>query len=191
MGAMRSTLVVTGMLGLLLAGCAKQAKEAPAAATPNPAFDQKWSSLAQKEVDVFYIEDDRGEGLMGNVRRARKEEPDKSAKMSEKISEKIGPAAPPVTLSQEDVQRVIRQNLPGVRACYLRIARTGDQRSGKAIVSFEIGAAGEVKDTKVDAPSFEGTSLPGCVSGTVSRWAFPKSQQGGMAISYPFVFVGG
>jgi outer membrane biosynthesis protein TonB len=179
---MRSTLVAIS-LGVLL-GCAKQAKEVPAAAAPNPAFDQKWASLAQKDVDVFYIEDDRGEGLMGNVRRARKDPAgdDKGGR---------DPGAPPATLSQEEVQRVIRQNLPGVRACYLRIARNGDQRSGKAIVSFEIGAGGDVKDTKVDAPSFEGTSLPGCVSGTVSRWSFPKSQQGGMAISYPFVFVGG
>jgi hypothetical protein len=25
----------------------------------------------------------------------------------------------------------------------------------------------------------------------VSHWVFPKSQKGGLAISYPFVFVGG
>ena len=43
---------------------------APGAAA-SPEFDQKWSALAKNEVDVFYIEDDRGEGLMGNVRRAR------------------------------------------------------------------------------------------------------------------------
>ncbi len=172
-------LLVVGCLGL---GCSK-AKEAPAAA-PNPVFDQQWSSLAQKDVDVFYIEDDRGEGLMGNVRRAK--DPNLEAK-----GKAPDPATPPSTLSPEEVQRVIKQNLPGVRACYLRIARNGDQRSGKAIVSFEIGAAGDVHDTKVDAPSFEGTSLPGCVSGTVSRWAFPRSKQGGTAISYPFVFVGG
>ena len=86
---------------------------------------------------------------------------------------------------------MIRQNLAGVRACFLRIGRDGDQRSGKAIVSFEIGAAGDVHDTKVDAPAFQGTSLPGCVLGMVSHWVFPKSQKGGLAISYPFVFVGG
>jgi hypothetical protein len=27
-----------------------------------PEFDQKWSQLAEKDTDVFYIEDDRGEG---------------------------------------------------------------------------------------------------------------------------------
>jgi hypothetical protein len=170
-------------------GCAKASSgssSAPAsAAAGSPEFDQKWSALAKNEVDVFYIEDDRGEGLMGNVRRARNQP---NLALAARASE---PSAPPQVPSQEDVQRVIRQNLPGVRACFLRVGRDGDQRSGKAIVSFQIGASGDVQDTKVDAPAFQGTSLPACVSGTVSHWAFPKSQKGGLAISYPFVFVGG
>src|SRR5436853_386914 len=29
------------------------------------------------------------------------------------------------------------------------------------------------------------------VMGLVSHWAFPRSRKGGLAISYPFVFVGG
>ena len=45
----------------------------------------------------------------------------------------------PATLSHDAVQKVIRQNLAGVRACFLRVGRDGNQRSGKAIVSFEIG----------------------------------------------------
>jgi hypothetical protein len=176
-------------LGVCVLACNKD-KAAEGSAAPgakpvlpaNPEFDSKWSSLAQTDVDVFYIEDDRGEGLMGNVRRARKQDPQVAPRANSDT---------PMTLSPEDVQRVIRQNLPGVRACYLRISRDGEQRSGKAIVSFQVGPGGDVQDTKVDAPAFQGTSLPNCVSGTVSRWAFPKSQKGGLAISYPFVFVGG
>jgi hypothetical protein len=171
--------------GLLALGCSKKADEGKAPGASSPEFDQQWSSLAEKDTEVFYIEDDRGEGLMGNVRRARHGSNDA---LNTKVDE---PIATPATLSQEQVQRVIRQNLAGVRACFLRIGRDGDQRSGKAIVSFEIGASGDVHDTKVDAPAFQGTSLPGCVLGMVSHWMFPKSQKGGMAISYPFVFVGG
>jgi hypothetical protein len=181
----KSWLLVSLSLGLSMVACNKAKPDEGPAARPalpgNPEFDQKWSNIAKEDVDVFYIEDDRGEGLMGNVRRARKQE----AQVAPRAGET------PQTLSQEDVQRVIRQNLPGVRACYLRIARDGEQRSGKAIVSFQVGPSGDVQDTKVDAPAFQGTSLPNCVSGTVSRWAFPKSQKGGLAISYPFVFVGG
>lgn len=184
------TSVVTLVVGLAALGCAKKSESPPAAAPAVPAtaptaeFDRKWSTLAQKDVDVFYVEDDRGEGLMGNVRRARHDQnlvapPPKPADLL--------PASP----SQEDIQLVIKQNLPGVKACFLRISHEGEQRSGKAIVSFEIAAGGEVTGTKVDAPAFAGTSLPGCVSGMVSRWAFPRSQNGALAISYPFVFVGG
>jgi hypothetical protein len=169
--------------GLSVLGCAKKADSGAAAATPE--FDQKWSTLADKDLEVFYIEDDRGEGLMGNVRRARHGNNDA---LGDKAAATMGT---PATLSQDAVQRVIRQNLAGVRACFLRVGRDGDQRSGKAIVSFEIAAGGDVQNTKVDAPAFQGTSLPGCVLGMVSHWVFPKSQKGGLAISYPFVFVGG
>ena len=171
--------------GLTALGCTKKSEESKAPAAATAEFDQKWSSLADKDLEVFYIEDDRGEGLMGNVRRARRGNNDA---LNAKVDDST--AVPPVP-TPDSVQRVIRQNLAGVRACFLRIGRDGDQRSGKAIVSFEIAAGGDVHDTKVDAPAFQGTSLPGCVLGMVSHWVFPKSQKGGLAISYPFVFVGG
>jgi hypothetical protein len=180
---MRNVALVM-VAGLMALGCAKKADD-KAAAPSTPEFDQKWSSLADKDSEVFYIEDDRGEGLMGNVRRARRGSGDAlNAKVEDSSST-------PVMPTQESVQKVIRQNLAGVRACFLRVGRDGNQRSGKAIVSFEIGPAGDVRDTKVDAPAFQGTSLPGCVLGMVSHWVFPKSQKGGLAVSYPFVFVGG
>jgi hypothetical protein len=189
-----SAVVLVG--GLSLFGCTKSgsgAALAPAAApapnatsgTATAEFDKKWAALSAKDQDAFYVEDDRGEGLMGNVRRARHEEPPAAA------AEKTDPMGPQENLTPQAIQQVIKQNLPGVKACYLRISREGEQRSGKAIVSFGVGPAGDVHDTKVDAPSFEGTTLPTCVSGMVSHWAFPKSHNGGPPISYPFVFVGG
>ncbi len=63
------TVLVVGLTAL---GCTKKAEESKAPAAATPEFDQKWSSLADKDLEVFYIEDDRGEGLMGNVRRARR-----------------------------------------------------------------------------------------------------------------------
>jgi hypothetical protein len=147
-------------------------------------FDRKWTALAATDVETFYVGDDRGEGLMGNVRRSKRT-------MKVALASKGAPNTPPEVPSSEEVEHVIRQNLGGVSACYLRLSRTGDQRSGKAIVSFQVGAAGNVENTQVDAPAFAGTTLPACVAGLVSHWAFPKSGRGGLAISYPFVFVGG
>ena len=71
-------LLVLG-IGLIVgfsASCSKRAenKGSPSAvanaSTSDPEFDKKWAALAQAGADVAYIEDDRGEGLMGNVRRA-------------------------------------------------------------------------------------------------------------------------
>jgi hypothetical protein len=181
-GALPAYSVFACAIGLV--ACARAGRQ-PAPA-PTGAFERQWSALAQKDVDVMYIEDDRGEGLMGNVRRARHAPAAPAAPLPAASAQGV-----PQDLSPDEVQRVIRQNLPGVRGCFLRMAQAGDQRSGKAIVSFHVGPGGDVQDTKVDAPAFEGTSLATCVSGMVSHWAFPKSQKGGLAMSYPFVFVGG
>ena len=192
-------LLVAG-IGLVVgfsAACSKRAenKIAPApsagagASTSDPEFDKKWAALAQAGADVAYIEDDRGEGLMGNVRRASRVKADPQAVLT-------GPAAAqaadlPEQPAGQEVQRIIRGNLMAVRGCYMNMARTGQARSGKAIVSFAIGADGRPASVRVDAPTFHDTPLPACVTAQIARWSFPRSQKGGGSVSYPFVFVGG
>jgi len=195
----KDKLLVAGMAlvaGLVVATCSKRADsktpQAPAAvaaaSTSDPDFDKKWAELAKSGADVAYIEDDRGEGLMGNVRRASrvKAEPPPAEPSAAQAAGAL-PDAP----AGEDIQRIIRGNLVAVRGCYMNIARTGQARSGKAIVSFAIGADGRASSVRVDAPTFRDTPLPACVTAQVARWSFPKSQKGGGAVSYPFVFVGG
>jgi hypothetical protein len=174
------------LVALPLSGVSCAKKSAPVT-TGNPAFDKRWAELARDGVEVSYIEDDRGEGLMGNVRRASrvKAEPPIPA-----------PAAPtgiagglPDYPPSDQVQRIIRGNLMAVRGCYMSMARTGQAPSGKAIVSFTIGTDGKPAGLRVDAPSFADTPLPGCVTAQISHWEFPKSQRGGGQVSYPFVFV--
>jgi len=174
-----AVVVALSLLGL---SCAK--KSAPAAPT-NPEFDKKWSELAQAGIEVSYIEDDRGEGLMGNVRRASRVKAETpGAAPAEAVAGGL-----PLQPSGEQVQRIIRGNLMAVRGCFMSMARTGQSRSGKAIVSFTIGADGKPEGLKVDAPSFVDTPLPGCVTAQIAHWEFPKSQRGGGQVSYPFVFV--
>ncbi len=185
----RLTRVGIGLLvalPLLGVSCAK--KSAPGV-SGSPEFDKKWSELASAGTEVAYIEDDRGEGLMGNVRRASrvKAEPPVVAP-SEAVA--ANPGALPDQPPGEQVQRIIRGNLMAVRGCFMSMARTGQARSGKAIVSFKVGADGRAAGLRVDAPSFADTPLPGCVTAQISHWEFPKSQRGGGQLSYPFVFVG-
>ncbi len=160
------------------------------APTSDPEFDQKWAALAKAGADVAYIEDDRGEGLMGNVRRASRVKAEPPPVLTGPAGDRPL-AALPEQPAGEEVQRIIRSNLMAVRGCYMNMARTGQAKSGKAIVSFSIGADGHPASLRVDAPAFGDTPLPGCVTAQISRWSFPKSQKGGGSVSYPFVFVGG
>ena len=185
-------LLLVPICAAVAPGCSKPAPPpAPKATAPaDPNFDRAWTTLAQKGVDAFYIEDDRAEGLMGNVLRAQTGALAMAPDMQASLRQPGGQALP-VSPNPEEVQKVIRQNLGGVKSCYLHVARDGESRSGKAIVSFLVGASGHVEELHVDAPAFSGTSLPACVTGQIAHWVFPASQKGGLAVSYPFVFVGG
>jgi len=185
---MRATWAAAALVALtpfLAQGCHR---EIPSP-TPghDPGFDKAWAVLAEKGVDAFYVEDDRGEGLMGNVRRAKTKVPGPAHPAPPSPATPGLPDEPPL----EQVQQTIRENLMGVKACFLRVSRDSGQKSGKAIVSFVVAPDGHASNVRVDSPAFGGTALPGCVSGLVSRWVFPPSQKGEGPISYPFVFVGG
>jgi hypothetical protein len=159
---------------LLLAACEKKQ---PA---DDPAFSARWQSVTAA-TPALTVGDDSGEALMGSVRRAGR------PKIEPASSVQGGPLPP--APSGDQVQQVIRSNLASVKGCYLSVARHS-QRTGKAIVSFTIAADGRPTNVQVDAPSFQGTPLPGCLSAQVSVWSFPRSQKGSAAVSYPFVFVG-
>jgi hypothetical protein len=158
----------------------------------DPRFDEAWRALSARagdEDEVFYIEDDRGEGLMGRVRRARGVP--KAAPPPQVAPEGRPPSGELEAPSGDQVIAVVRSNLPAVKTCYLRITRSGSAVSGRAIVSFTVNKEGSAGDVRVDAPAFERTDLPRCMTQQIQRWEFPRSRRGGVAVSYPFVFVGG
>ena len=180
-------MLVVGVLLGLSAACSKKADTAQGKAiSSDPAFEHDWAKLAEQGMEVAYIEDDRGEGLMGNVRRASRVKADPPPIPT---APGIAEGAVPEQVTGEEVQRIVRGNLMAVRSCYMTMAKTGQAKSGKAIVSFSIGADGKPAAVRVDAPSFQGTPLPNCVTAQINHWQFPKSQRGGGNVSYPFVFV--
>jgi hypothetical protein len=120
---------------------------------------------------------------MGEVRRAVDPPPDSV------LAGRHDPLKGP--LPDDQVVRVIRQNLAAVKGCYAVEERSGTVGSGKAIVSLEISPSGEVAEVKVDAPAFRESRLPACVSGRAKGWTFPRFTEGPKRFSYPFVFVGG
>ncbi len=160
-------------------GCKQQSK----VAASDPAFDEQWASLEKGGAEPLFIEGElHGAGLMGEVRRAV--EPSSEGLVAHTPAFK-GP------LPDAEVVKVIRQNLPAVKGCYQMEERAGAIGSGKAIVTIDIdGSSGAVTNVRIDAPAFQASRLPACVSARARAWTFPKSTAT-KHFSYPFVFVGG
>jgi len=181
------------------AGCQRENGDRPTSigtirlgAKPDPKFDEAWRALAARsddEAEVFYIEDDRGEGLMGRVRRARTLA--KPAPPPTPPADTPSPQGEPEVPNGDAVSAAVRSNIPAIKACYLQLTREGTLISGRAILSFTVEKEGVAKNVRVEAPAFQETRLPRCMSQQVERWVFPRSKRGGLAVSYPFVFVGG
>jgi hypothetical protein len=173
---------------LLLAACDKGRKE-PAAGGPSP-FDRRWEALQAQGAQAIRVVDDQGAALMDNVLGAQGGALAAAPWMAESMKNaKAG--ALPERPDPNDVNKLVKQYVPGVKACYQRMTRGGDTRTGKAIVSFQIASNGKVQSVAVDAPEFEGSQLASCIDGQVSRWQFPPSKKGAGSSSYPFVFSGG
>ena len=49
----------------------------------------------------------------------------------------------------------------------------------------------KVRFVRVEAPAFQSSTLPSCMSNQAKAWTFLKFTQGPKRFSYPFVFVGG
>jgi hypothetical protein len=189
---MRGPLIALGLLAAL--ACQKKSDEGSLGtmqlgAKVDPKFDQAWRALAARgdeEADVFYIEDDRGEGMMARVRRNARTVPTPPPPSTAPPPAGGEPDQP----SGEAVAATIRSNLPGIKACYLRLTRQGSTLAGRAILSFTVAKEGKASNVRVDSPVFAESELPRCMSLQVASWSFPRSKRGGFDVSYPFVFVG-
>jgi hypothetical protein len=185
-----ATLMLIGMLGLGAVGaCSRPGAGAPGGA-PSP-FDKRWEKIQQQGAEAYRITDEQGAAMMDNVLGAQAGALAMAPWLAESMKGGARSGPLPDRPDANDVQKLVRQYIPGVKSCYQRMTRDGDTRSGKAIVSFQIGSNGHVEGLNVEAPAFEGTQLSSCIDGQVSRWVFPASRKGGSPSSYPFVFVGG
>jgi hypothetical protein len=179
-------LLLVGVVGA--AACNKAGAGAPAPG--GTAFDKRWESLQQQGAEAIRIVDEPGAALMDNVLGAQPGALAMAPWMAESMRNARAGNLPDQP-DPNDVQKLVHQYVPGVKSCYERLTRTGDMRTGKAIVSFQIGPDGHVAGLNIDAPAFDGSQMATCIDGQVSRWVFPPSRKGIASSTYPFVFVGG
>ena len=181
----KATLVFVSVVAL--GACNRGGAGSKSSGAPSP-FDKRWDALAMQGAQAIRIADDQGAALMDNVLGAQAGAVAMAPLMAESMKTGARPGTLPERLDQTEVQKVVRQYLPGVKSCYQRLTREGDTRTGKAIVSFQINTSGQVEALSVDAPAFDGSQLTSCIDNYVSRWVFPISRSGAQSLSYPLVF---
>lgn len=103
----------------------------------------------------------------------------------------VPPGDPVVSggLTAQEIMAVIRANLNQIRHCYEQLLQRSPSASGKMSVMFVINTGGRVQSVNVTQSSISDSVMRGCVTGKISRWAFPKPRGGQpVTVNYPFVF---
>ncbi|MEY3903399.1 MAG: hypothetical protein RL189_2705 [Pseudomonadota bacterium] len=90
-------------------------------------------------------------------------------------------------LSREEVEGVIRSNLPQIKACYERSLQTNPNLKGRIMTSFEIGANGRVSRSEIANSTLNHPPTEQCVAQSIKQWQFPMPRGGGnVRVNYPF-----
>ncbi|MFY2561585.1 GYF domain-containing protein [Corallococcus terminator] len=94
---------------------------------------------------------------------------------------------PRVSLAQSDVFEVVLANKGEVTACADVKPRPVDTGT-RVVVRWSILPSGEVSEVVTETGSLRGTSFARCIEAKVGAWIFPKHQEQGGPVRFPFVF---
>ena len=126
-----------------------------------------------------------GEGRTGNQRQAG------DLGQRKESGPRVGAKDPLVlgSIDKATVDRIVKQHLPSIRACYEReLGRTPTLR-GKLSVKFVIGKDGGVSTVSSRNDSLKTPAVSNCVHSRFMRMTFPKPRGGGIVtVNYPLVF---
>jgi hypothetical protein len=103
------------------------------------------------------------------------------------------------TLDPDQVVKVIRGVMPGIKKCYETLLEKDPQASGRLVVSFTIvdagGGTGKVSEASIvpqdrtdAAPELIAPLTEQCVVNAIGEQAFPAPEGGPVEVSFPFVF---
>lgn len=113
-------------------------------------------------------------------------------KAGSKISVEGAGADIPGSIDREAIRRVIRSNLPSIRACYERQLNRKPDLFGKLVLTWEIGEQGRVVSAKMGSNELggsEGVEVANCILAKLKTWRFPEPPANQIAeVSYPFLF---
>lgn len=91
--------------------------------------------------------------------------------------------------NRNDVARIIKSRLFGIRKCYEKDLRElPDLSQGIVIVEFGIGSSGKCSICKVLLSEIENSEIQRCTCRMIRRWKFPVPEEGEVKVKVKFTF---
>jgi hypothetical protein len=95
------------------------------------------------------------------------------------------------SLSKEQINKVVRAHLAGVKYCYEKELQHKQTLSGGVDIFWVIQPDGSVSKANVKSTTLNDSATEGCILRQVKQWQFPKAPGQTIVGRYPFIFKGG
>jgi TonB family protein len=93
--------------------------------------------------------------------------------------------------SQNDIKKVIRRRLGGIKHCYEKRLKRNPDLKGKIVVRFVIHPGGKVIEVEVVENTTGDRELGQCIAARVRSVRFPPADGGETSVVYPFILAPG
>jgi TonB family protein len=95
-------------------------------------------------------------------------------------------------LDREIIQRVVRENRRGIRACYESALQRNQNLEGRVTVRWVISPDGAVAGASVQTSTMNSQEVENCLVSRVRQFRFPEPRGGGIVrVNFPFDFAPG
>lgn len=98
------------------------------------------------------------------------------------------PLAAPASLAQSDIFSVVVSNKGDITECVSAQKLQSDEGTRRVVMRWTILPSGKVTDVDTESRAYQGTPLALCLEGKIRAWTFPKHQEQGGPVLFPFVF---
>jgi hypothetical protein len=95
------------------------------------------------------------------------------------------------SLSKDQINKVVRAHLAGVKYCYEKELQHKSSLSGGIDIFWVIQPDGSVSKANVKQSTMNDAAVEGCIVRQVKQWQFPKAPGQTVVGRYPFIFKGG
>ena len=95
------------------------------------------------------------------------------------------------SLSKEQINKVVRAHLAGIKYCYEKELQHKSSLAGGIDVFWVIQPDGSVSKANVKNTTMGDAAVEGCIIRQVKQWQFPKAPAQTTVGRYPFIFKGG